>query len=110
MATKRKRRLRKKLYLEEFAVFGFEFTCKSKIKSDEETDHLLDAFLEFIESRNLMCGGGFSLEEFSGFLCSDFRYRSATDEDRSAVEAWLMAQAGFSGVVIGELVDANYGI
>ncbi|MFB9886925.1 50S ribosome-binding protein YggL [Balneatrix alpica] len=109
MPTKRKRRLRKKLYLEEFAIFGFEFTCQSTVSRDED-DSFLDVFLEFTDSLHLICAVGFSPDTFSGFLCSEFRYGSPTNEDRVTVKAWLEAQAGITNVHIGELVDANYGV
>ena len=46
MSTK-SRRLRKKLYLDEFAILGFEFTCNLNA-TEEEFDLLLDELLDFI--------------------------------------------------------------
>jgi len=56
MSTK-SRRLRKKLYLDEFAILGFEFTCNLNA-TEAEFDLLLDELLEFIDKRKLCIAGG----------------------------------------------------
>ena len=103
------RRLRKKLYLEEFAVFGFECACELN-ETEAGFDVFLDELVEVVEARGLIIGGGGSAKEFAAFVASQQRYGSATKEDRQAVEQWLGAQARTSKVVVGELVDANYGM
>jgi len=109
MATNKSRRLRKKLYLDEFAVSGFEFTCNLSV-TEEGFDTLLDQFLELIDERELCMGGGGGTKSFSAFICSDHRYGSATNQDRAEIELWLKSKENISNVIVGQLVDANYGI
>jgi len=109
MASQKSRRLRKKLFLDEFAIFGFEFCCNFDI-SDSNFDELLDSIIEFFESRNLLFGGGGDSKTLSGFVCSNDRYGSATQADQRALEDWLGTIASVSNIEIGSLVDANYGL
>ncbi|MCG6234222.1 YggL family protein [Vibrio furnissii] len=109
MTTNRSKRLRKKLYVGEFQVLGFAFSCKVNADDDTQYDVLLDSFIDFIESRNLVMGGGANHESFDGFVVAEGRYDSATDEDRAAVEKWLSEQAMCSQVQVEALVDINHG-
>lgn len=106
----RSRRLRKKLYLDEFAMMGFEFSCKIDLKQEAEFDTLFDALAELIYSRNLLVDGGGNEDGFEGYIISGERYESATDEDRKAIEEWLKAQPGVSDVEVDDLSDAFYGM
>ncbi len=108
MKSNMKRRLRKKLYLGEFAVLGFEFSCTLNLDTEDAFDSWLDQLIEFIESRDLCMGGSGDTKSFSGFICSAHRYKSAVDEDREAVKNWLESSGVASNVVIGGLVDAYY--
>ena len=56
--SKMNRRIRKKLYLGEYAVMGFEFSTSLSGLNDEQTNEFFDALLLFIESRSLLIGGG----------------------------------------------------
>ncbi len=103
-----KRRLRKKLYLDEFAVLGFEFSVSLADFDDNKFDDFFDALIEFIDSRNLEIAGGGTQDRFSAYIASGDRYGSATDEDRAALEAWLAEQPGISNVAVEALSDANY--
>ncbi|WP_375751747.1 YggL family protein [Vibrio sp. HN007] len=103
----KKRRIQKKLYLGEFAVLGFEISCKTSINDFDTYDAFMDEFIDYIESIGLCFGGG-GLEEFEGFLCPLARYGSATDEQRDSIKRWLEARADISDVTIGGLEDANY--
>ncbi|ELV8684109.1 YggL family protein [Vibrio fluvialis] len=109
MTTNRSKRLRKKLYVGEFQVLGFAFSCKVNTDDDTQYDVLLDSFINFIESRNLVMGGGANHESFDGFVVAEGRYDSATDEDRAAVEKWLSEQAMCLQVQVEALVDINHG-
>ena len=101
------RRIRKKLYLGEFALLGFEVSCVTKFKDFDQYDVFVDDFIDYINSIDLcFCGGG--LELFEGFICSVERYRSATAEEQLLVANWLDSRAEVSKVEISELVDANY--
>jgi len=106
--VKRSRRLRKKLYIDEFAVYGFEATITFADFDENAFDTLLDEMFDFVESRNLMIEGGGGVDEFDVFISSNERYGSATEEDRSAVSNWLDGQSIIQSVEVSDLVDANY--
>jgi uncharacterized protein YggL (DUF469 family) len=108
MKSNMKRRLRKKLYLGEFAVLGFEFSCTLNLDTEDAYDSWLDQLIEFIERRDLCMGGSGDTHSFSAFICSAHRYKSVIDEDREAVKNWLESSGGASNVVIGELIDSYY--
>ena len=107
--AKRSRRLRKKLFLGEFAVLGFAATGQCAEGAGQITDKFIDDFIALIESRNLLIGGGFDKNTFDVFICPAARYASATQEDRIAVEHWLAAQGFMQQIEVGPLVDAYYG-
>ncbi|GEM75244.1 YggL 50S ribosome-binding family protein [Vibrio sagamiensis] len=101
------RRIRKKLFLGEFAILGFEISCKTDINDFERYDVFVDDFIDYIDGLNLCFGGG-GLELFEGFLCSTERYSSATEEQKKQVLAWLEARPEVSHAKASELIDANY--
>ncbi|MDF2178847.1 YggL family protein [Aliiglaciecola sp. CAU 1673] len=101
------RRLRKKLYLGEFAVMGFEFNCQLADKEEATYEGFIDELVEFVEGRNLMVFGGGSEDTFDAFVSSQERYGSASEDDRKAMEAWLSANAKVKEAKVGDLVDAN---
>ncbi len=105
-----KRRLRKKLYLEEFAVLGFEFSCKLNEGASLNSDAFFDALIDLISSRNLMIDGGGSVNEFAGYVSSDKRYGSATEEDIAALKAWLESLDGVEEIKVTGLTDVCYGV
>jgi len=107
MATNRSRRLRKKLYLDEFKVLGFAFSCRLDLMTQDEFDPIIDEFLGYIEDRNLVMGGGADTKTFDGFIVPERRYDSATEEDRTAVEQWLSNHRSCFDVIVGPLIDAN---
>ena len=106
MTKKRSRRLRKKLHKNEFAVFGFTFSCTLSTLTDS-SDALLDRFLDFIESHDLVVGAGISSDSFDGFITSNERYGSVSEEQKAKIEHWLSVQPACLKVHVGELVDAN---
>jgi len=106
--VKRSRRLRKKLFVDEFAVYGFEVTITFADFDENTFDAFLDEIVEFVVSKNLIIGGGGGVDEFEGFISSNDRYGSATEEDRNAVSSWLEGQSIIQSVEVSELVDANY--
>ncbi len=107
MATNRSRRLRKKLYLDEFKVLGFAFSCRLDLMKQDEFDPIIDEFLTHIEARNLVMGGGADLKTFDGFIVPERRYDSATEEDRKSVQTWLSNHRACFDVIVGPLIDAN---
>jgi uncharacterized protein YggL (DUF469 family) len=110
MNSTKNRRLRKKLYLDEFAMLGFEFSCTLNATNSDDFDSLLSQLVDFVESRDLSMGGGGDTTLFTAFICSDHRYESATNKDLDAITAWLDANEAIDNVTVGKLIDANYGI
>jgi len=110
MKNKRSKRLRKKLYLDEYAIFGFEFECHLSCTSEEDFDTFMDDVIDYLESRNLNVGGGGNVSAFGGFICSNERYGSTTDQDIQEVQAWLSNHKMVSNIKTGQLVDAMYGM
>lgn len=104
----RSRRLRKKLHLDEFAILGFEFTCKITADDNGSYDPFFDDFSEVVTTRDLYINLDGDENYFVGFVTSAERYGNATEEDRSAVEAALTAHAMVSDVKVDRLVDAYY--
>ncbi len=107
--TVRSRRLRKKLYLDEFAVMGFEFTCAMKVESDSDYQQFFDSFAALVDGRNLFVSIDGNESRLEGFVSSRARYESATEEDRGAIEEALNSHKIMSDVQVGNLVDAYYG-
>ena len=106
----RKRRLRKKLYVGEFQEFGFSVEIHL-VSGDAPTfDQALDAWIEFVESRGWLFGGGGSVDrrELGGFVVKDGRGTLAED-DRAAATAWLEEAAWVEGFRVGPLQDAWHG-
>ena len=109
MTTSNKsRRLRKKLYLDEFSVLGFEFSASLAQLQEEQFENFFDALLEFVESQQLVIGGGGSIDNFEGYIMSKQRYQSATDSDREALKSWLTQQPGITDINVAELSNAYY--
>lgn len=101
-----KKRLRKKLHVAEFREFGFEVSFRLPDDLDEAgLDRFFDSFIaEAIEGHGLMCGGGCG-QVWDVFVTRHGR-RSATDEDRHGVAAWLQQHPDVTDVQIGPLIDA----
>lgn len=103
------RRLRKKLYLEEFAIFGVELECALTCKDEADLEQVMGDFVGYIDTLNLHISGGGDLTSFAGFISSHDRYGSVTDADRESIDTWLKGQKVVSSFDMSELVDANYG-
>lgn len=108
--VKRNRRLRKKLYVNEYTVYGFELSLSFKEIDENALDPFLDEIADFVESRNLMIAGGGGIDAFDIFVFSSERYGSASEQDRHALSNWLEENALIKNVEVGDLVDANYGL
>ena len=104
----RSRRLRKKLYLDEFSILGFEFSCKIDEVPEQDYDAFFDAFADQAEKRDLFVSIDGQDNQFEGFVTSGNRYGSATEDDRKAMEETLAAASIVSDIVVGPLVDAFY--
>ena len=105
-----RKRLRKKLRLQEFIQLAF--LAKARVNpclSEVAREALLDRFiLEAIEGTDLSCGGGCGPAEWDLIVCANGR-RSASEEDRQRVRTWLEGQPDLSSVFIGPLADAWHG-
>nr|WP_245597648.1 50S ribosome-binding protein YggL [Psychromonas aquimarina] len=64
----------------------------------------------FTESRNLIMGGAGGTDTFTIYISSFDRYGSATEEDRSAFQAWLKNNTFIVDAKVDDLSDAYYGI
>lgn len=104
----RSKRLRKKLYVGEFATLGFNFCYTINLDSVAEYEAFFDRFVDLINKRNLFISLKSHHEKFEGFVSSVERYGNATEEDRSAITAALKAASIVSDITVGELVDAAY--
>lgn len=109
-APQRSKRLRKKLFQDEFATFGFELECEFKDDISEEIiSQFVDSFfIDAISGAGLAFGGGLSSKRLSGFVGSNQRYGSTTEADKAKLLAWLTAQPQVASVELGEIIDANY--
>jgi hypothetical protein len=109
-APQRSKRLRKKLFQDEFATFGFELECEFKSDlSEEKISEFVDSFfIDAINGEGLVFGGGLSSKRLSGFVGSAKRYGSATEADKAKLHAWLSAQPQVAKVELSEIIDANY--
>ncbi len=76
----------------------------------EQTHAALDAWIDFVESRNWLFGGGgaVGLGKLGGFVVKDGR-GTLTEEDRTATDAWLKETAWVDGFQVGLLKDAWHG-
>lgn len=106
--AKMKRRLKKKLHLEEFAVQGFEFSCR--INTDElSADDFFDGLIELVENRDLVIEGDGSDHDFNAYVIASGRYESTSPDDVEAVKQWLEATKGIEDAKVEDLSDAYYG-
>ena len=103
--TKRNRRQNKKLHLGEFAVLGFSFSCKP----EADFNSVFDSLISLMDERGLQIWAEGTPDSFDAYITSSQRYGSASDEDRSAVEACLSAQSGLKDIKVDALSDAYYG-
>ena len=110
-AKNRSKRLRKKLYVDEFKVMGFEIDMAFiENAAEEQLDEFLDSFLTMIEKNNLIFVGGGTRETFSGFVTPDERYASATESDKTLVSEWLAKVDLLDQHTVSDLVNAYYAV
>lgn len=104
----RSRRLRKKLFLDEFAVQGFAFSCQLSSDVQDHLDGFFDQLIDLVEARDLTIGGGGSDDKFQGYIIASGRYDSTTEEDRKAIETFLSEQSIVIDASVDGLTDAYY--
>jgi hypothetical protein len=102
-----RKRLRKKLRRGEFTEYAFDvqYSLNTGMLAAAAED-FLDRFIEqAIEARNLCCGGG-GKDLSWDFLVTRAGRGSTTQEDRTAVQAWLAGQPEVRSYAVGQFVDA----
>jgi uncharacterized protein YggL (DUF469 family) len=95
-----RKRLRKKLRLQEFQEMGFYVDFDTNLPLEEDWSPLWVAFGKFLKTQGL--------KTECCYMTRPGRY-SATDADREAVAAWLHQQPGVAAVKAWPLDDAWYG-
>ena len=108
--VKRSRRLRKKLYVDEYTVYGFEVEVSFDEMDEGTLDLFLDEMVDFVVARKLVIAGGGGIDVFDAFISSNERYGSTSEEDRNALSNWLGEKSFIQNVEVGDLVDANHGV
>lgn len=101
----RTRRLRKKLKIAEFQELGFEYKAElAKAMDDEAQSKMIeDLVIGVIEPRGLALGGWVH----SGFVSKN-GLGSVTEEDKAAVNQWLLSRAELKNIEVSALMDAWY--
>jgi len=107
--SKLKRRLRKKLHVGEFQVFGFEVSANFKSNLTEaESDKFYDEFIAEIEANKLLFGGGGGPESMQGFVTAAKNHQSPTVAQREKIKNWLENHRGIADCKVGNFKDAWY--
>ena len=100
-----KKRLRKKLRLQEFQEMGFLADFKLNIPFTHEAEGVLwDKLFEFVDAQGFSIGGS-----MNSFYVTRPKRDTATEADREAFAAWLHQQPEVSGVKVWPLDDAWHG-
>jgi len=100
-----KKRLRKKLRLQEFQQMGFHVNFEVNSPTTHEAENtFFDKLFDFVDEHGLSIGGSMS----SFYVTRDGRY-TTTDADREAMAAWLQQQPEVSAVKGWPLDDAWHG-
>lgn len=100
-----KKRLRKKLRLQEFqdVIFHVRFDLTIP-NTDEANDAFIGKLFSFIEGNSFLINGS-----ITDFYTQPEHRRSATEADRQLLQAWLEQQPEIINLRVGPLVDAWYG-
>lgn len=105
-----KKRLRKKKRVGEFKELGFELLGDLRPGiSNDSIDAFVDRLIVVVEARKLGFGGGGGRDgKFAGFVTRIGR-GSATEDDRTALAAFLAGEDAIVRHEVGVLRDAWYG-
>jgi len=107
--SKLKRRLRKKFHIGDFQELGFEVSCKFKWSLNEtELDRFIDEFIGKIEENKLLTGGGGGNTGWTGFVTSQKKHYSPTNEQREKIKYWLENRPEIAESEVGNFIDAWY--
>ena len=103
------RRQRKKLRVGEFQELVFEVNIRfGQSMEGPRLDAFIDEFIDLIESRRLIAGGGCGQLE-AQWVVSTWNRGSATEDDRRAVLDWLLPHPEVVDAKAGALIDGWYG-
>lgn len=106
--SSKKRRLRKKLYLQEFAILGFKLNIDINPAEAVDSEPFFDQLVALLNERNLFLNIGDCNSSCNGFVSSAARYGSATNQDIDAIKALLDSQALVTSYQLGDLRDVFY--
>jgi uncharacterized protein YggL (DUF469 family) len=99
-----KKRLRKKLRLQEFQEMGFHVNFElTSYESLGRTDAFIDNIIAFSEANNLFVAGGVNF-----FYVTAGPRRSVTEEQRQQFADWLSQQQAVTDLQVLPLSDAWY--
>lgn len=99
------RRQRKKLHTGQFQEFHFQI--RGSLSGDVDDGTVLDAFIEWIEGRDLYFAGNVGRGEIDGLVLAI--PGSPTEEDRQSVLRWFRDRPEVIEVKAGEFTDSFYG-
>ena len=104
-----KKRIRKKLNLGEFKEAGFEITWKPQELSEVDLDKFLQEFLDAVESRGLVFGGGCSHEDsWEGVIIRSKRYCCPDAADKEFISDWFKNRTDVKEYSVGHDFDLWY--
>ncbi len=104
---KHNRRLRKKLYLGEFAVNLFEIHVKLSTSEESDLDAFIGRFVDQLEKQGLTYFGYSDADGIQGHVLSQKRYESPTESQKQELSEWCSADPAVKSYDLGELVDIN---
>ncbi len=104
---KHNRRLRKKLYLGEFAVNLFEIHVKLSTSAESDLDAFIASFVDQLEKLGLTYFGYSDPDGIQGHVLSQQRYESPTEAQRQELSDWCKAYPTMESSELSELVDIN---
>ncbi|MGL4473436.1 MAG: 50S ribosome-binding protein YggL [Shewanella sp.] len=102
------KRLRKKLYLGEFAVFGFQLQCQLSCTTDAQYDAFTDELFVFLEAQQLCTVCGASKGRCDAIVLPEARYGAPEASAIAALKTWLENHSMVSEPMLGELQDLTY--
>jgi hypothetical protein len=104
-----KKRVRKKLNLGEFKETGFEITWKPQEISEADFDKFIEDFLDALETRGLVFGGGCSIEDsWEGIIARSKRYSGPDAADMEFVSDWFKTRTEVKEFAVGHEIDLWY--
>jgi len=105
-----KKRLRKKLYKDEFKEIGFEIKCSFNDEiSESNFDRFIDDFIDVIEGKGLVFGGGGSHKiSWEGIISREKKYSRTDESDRLFISNWIKSRREVRDYTLGRDIDLWY--